>query len=195
MQYQTYMPRTFTVGSTIGIEDVDWHCLEECRLIGATIPDNIPVIAGLEGAEVATTQFIRGSECRSVPQAGDVRLANLILTQFEQIEPEDLRDKQIVAVRSTSDVLIFITADKQYVKIESSHGYDDNVELSWSNHITLRDLNDMRQISDEAWEEYKEECEKERLAEIDRIKLQRFKMAAAQIGLGMVAIEKILQST
>ena len=140
MQYQTHMPRTVTVGNTMVIEGVEWHCLEECRLIGATMPDNIPVVAGLNGAEIYTTQFILASECRSAPKAEDVRSANLILTQYERIEPEELEDKQISAVRSTPEALIFITVDQQYVKIEPSHGYDNDVELSLMDRITVREL-------------------------------------------------------
>jgi len=130
MQYQTYMPRTVAVGNTMKIEGVNWHCLEQCRLIGATIPDNIPVVAGMNGAKVATTQFVLASECKSAPKAEVIRAENLILTQFEQIEPKDLQGKQINAIRFSPESLIIITADKQYVKIEPSRGYDADVELS-----------------------------------------------------------------
>ena len=195
MQYQTCMPRTVTVGNTMRIEGVEWHCLEDCRLIGATMPENIPVVAGLKGAEVATTQFIQASECQTTPKSGDVRSASLILTQYRQINPEELKDKQIISARSTPEVLIFITADKQYVKIEPSHGYDDDVELSRMDCITVYQLHQMGHISGGAWEEYKEGCEAERLAAVEKANFQRFKMAAAQIGLGMDAVEKILRST
>lgn len=195
MQYQTYMPRTITVGNTMKIEGVDWHCLEECRLIGATMPDNIPVVAGLNGAEINTIQFILASECKSAPKANDIWSANLILTQFEQIEPEDLQGKQIAAVKFTPEVLILFTADKQYVRITASHGYDNDVELSYMDRIEIYELHRMGQISDEAWKKFNDDCEAERLTAIERAKLQRFKTAAAQIGLGMETVEKILRAT
>jgi len=163
-------------------------------LIGATL-DGIPVVTGLNGAEIYTTQFIRASEYKSAPKSGGVRSVNLILTQFEQIEPKELKDKQIVAVRSTTEELILITTDNQYVRIEPSHGYDDDVELSHRDRITVHELHSMKQISDETWKKFKDDCEQERLATIDRANLQRFKMAAAQIGLGMEAVEKLLNST
>ena len=53
----------------------------------------------------------------------------------------------------------------------------------------------MGQISGETWKKYNVDCEAERLAKIEKIKLQRFKMAAAQIGIGMKTVEKILNST
>lgn len=176
------------------IEGVDWYCLEGCRLIGATTPDNTPVVHGLRGAEIYTTQFILASECKSPPKAGEVRSANLILTQFERIEPEDLKDKQIIAVRSTPEVLIFIARYRQYVKIKPSHGYDDDVELSRSD-ITISELHTMGQISDETWEKYKDDSDAERLSEIDRANIQRFRLVAAQVGLDTKDIEKILRWT
>ncbi len=193
MNYQIYMAQTITVGDTMEINGIDWYCFEKCRLVGAT-PDGIPVVTGQHEAEIATTQFIRASECKSAPKAGSARLVNLILTQYKNIEPEELKDKQIAAVRFTSDALILITAGNEYVKIEPGQGYDSDFELEMAD-LKVCDLNTMGELSCEDWDEYNGECSRERQAKVDEANFEQFKLAAARIGLGTKAVEKILQST
>lgn len=116
--------------------------------------------------------------------------AERVLAPYVQIKPKRLVGKHIDSVYYDDDGIIIVTRERCYVKLEPRQTWDDCVELE---EVKL-DMQDMKpMIPDSVWLEHLEE---ETVAFYQRkmeAEAQRFKTAAMNLGMGIKAVEKILQ--
>jgi hypothetical protein len=188
MEYQTYVPWPLNVGDDVLVEGVTWFCLEPCRLIGATIDDQIPVLGNGATAVLATTQLIKASDCPTRPTPGLVRTANMTLMEYEQITLGDLAGKQIKAAHRDCDEIIIITTEKQYIKLVSE--YEDR--SYFAEVLTMEDLWTMKLLGAKTYDRYMSECGARHKEQRLTLAIARFKEAAANVGLGIEIVKELL---
>ena len=148
-----YLSMLCNVGDRVTVEGVDWYCLEPCTLTGATVEGDLPVVAirGV-GSFVATTQFIRVSECTERPQKGIVKTETREVAKYQQITPDDLVGKEIDSVRFYYGYLTLITTDYCYVKLSTEDGCVMEQE-----DLDMMDLLKMGRLAGQAKSDYWQE--------------------------------------
>ncbi len=115
-----------------------------------------------------------------------------ILMRYTQIPPKALKGKRILHVHYQDDTFILLLEGQQYVKIESHIGWDEDSELE-ENFIRICDLRVMGVLTENEWAEHQKEEENRRISAQEAADIDRFKRAAAQVGLGVEAVEKLLR--
>jgi hypothetical protein len=183
------------VGDDVNICSVKWICAKPCTLIGYTLEDGLPVIAGPTGAVMSDHHFILASYFKTKPKPGQSYLEIMALRRYEKIGPEELEGKSIKSCCSRWSEVIIICDDNSYCKLVAEREqYDGGLMLS-ENDLTFDDLRGIGAISDEDFTAYEEEKKANREEVKAAEAIRRFRAAAEQIGLGIEKVEELLNAT
>jgi hypothetical protein len=107
-----------------------------------------------------------------------------ILKKYRQVDLADLQGKKIIHDRSNNLEIVIIVEGNWYVKMSTTCNRDGGPELEEAS-LTVRDLWLMGVIPQSDWTACQDESSAKRQANQETADILRFKLAAAQIGLGI----------
>jgi hypothetical protein len=187
------MPVPRTLGDETNIGGEKWICVKPCTLVGLTIKNNTPVIMGLDGPEIHDGHFMRARYFKTLPKPGQSYMEIMALRGYSRISPSQLVGKKVRYCHERGDSILVVCTDNSYFKLTAERDrYDDDL-LLMSKDLTIQDLRNIGAISDEDYAKYEEERETCRKINQEADKVRRFKLAAAQVGLGTAKVEELLR--
>ncbi len=149
--YHPYFPFHMYVGDSVTVAGVEYHCLIECTIAGYVNATKNPVIEDGGDVKEMTNELIKVENCKARPQPGLTRVANVHLSNYEQINIPDLAGKTIAKVVSMSDTLLILCDDDTYVKVTAKiDQYDCQGDLA-EVRLTIEDLKTLGLIDHFEW--------------------------------------------